>query len=83
MRSSGRASACARRRRVLLTSIDRDGARTGYDLALTRAVADAVADSLHAALEGRFAIEARLAAHVRACTPTAPRPDLPPPAVRR
>ncbi|MEP6833352.1 MAG: imidazole glycerol phosphate synthase subunit HisF [Gemmatimonas sp.] len=28
---------------VLLTSIDRDGARTGYDLELTRAVADAVA----------------------------------------
>lgn len=28
---------------VLLTSIDRDGARAGYDLALTRAVADAVA----------------------------------------
>jgi cyclase len=28
---------------VLLTSIDRDGARTGYDIALTRAVADAVA----------------------------------------
>ena len=28
---------------ILLTSIDRDGARTGYDLALTRAVADAVA----------------------------------------
>ena len=27
---------------VLLTSIDRDGARTGYDLELTRAVADAV-----------------------------------------
>ena len=27
---------------VLLTSIDRDGARTGYDLPLTRAVADAV-----------------------------------------
>ena len=27
---------------VLLTSIDRDGARTGYDLALTRAVADCV-----------------------------------------
>ena len=27
---------------ILLTSIDRDGARTGYDLALTRAVADAV-----------------------------------------
>ncbi len=27
---------------VLLTSIDRDGARRGYDLALTRAVADAV-----------------------------------------
>ena len=27
---------------VLLTSIDRDGARTGYDVALTRAVADAV-----------------------------------------
>jgi cyclase len=27
---------------VLLTSIDRDGARTGYDIALTRAVADAV-----------------------------------------
>ncbi|WP_225409802.1 imidazole glycerol phosphate synthase subunit HisF [Stigmatella hybrida] len=28
---------------VLLTSIDRDGARTGYDLELTRAVAEAVA----------------------------------------
>ena len=28
---------------ILLTSIDRDGARTGYDLDLTRAVADAVA----------------------------------------
>ncbi|MFP2962740.1 HisA/HisF-related TIM barrel protein, partial [Myxococcus sp. 1LA] len=28
---------------VLLTSIDRDGARQGYDLALTRAVSDAVA----------------------------------------
>ena len=27
---------------VLLTSIDRDGTRSGYDLALTRAVADAV-----------------------------------------
>ncbi len=27
---------------ILLTSIDRDGARTGYDLALTRAVANAV-----------------------------------------
>ncbi|HEX5634137.1 MAG TPA: imidazole glycerol phosphate synthase subunit HisF [Gemmatimonadales bacterium] len=27
---------------ILLTSIDQDGARTGYDLALTRAVADAV-----------------------------------------
>lgn len=27
---------------ILLTSIDRDGARTGYDLALTRAVSDAV-----------------------------------------
>jgi cyclase len=27
---------------ILLTSIDRDGARTGYDLAVTRAVADAV-----------------------------------------
>jgi cyclase len=27
---------------ILLTSIDRDGARTGYDLALTAAVADAV-----------------------------------------
>ncbi|HXC25546.1 MAG TPA: imidazole glycerol phosphate synthase subunit HisF [Gemmatimonadaceae bacterium] len=28
---------------ILLTSIDRDGARIGYDLALTRAVSDAVA----------------------------------------
>jgi cyclase len=27
---------------ILLTSMDRDGARSGYDLALTRAVADAV-----------------------------------------
>jgi len=35
---------CARRGagEILLTSIDRDGARDGYDLALTRAVADAV-----------------------------------------
>ena len=38
------ARACVRRGagEILLTSIDRDGARTGYDLALTRAVADAV-----------------------------------------
>jgi cyclase len=27
---------------ILLTSIDRDGARTGYNLEITRAVADAV-----------------------------------------
>ena len=27
---------------ILLTSMDRDGTRAGYDLALTRAVADAV-----------------------------------------
>ncbi len=27
---------------ILLTSIDRDGARSGYDLELTRAVSDAV-----------------------------------------
>lgn len=53
---------------ILMTSIDRDGARTGYDLALTRAVADAVpvpviasggagrAEHLHAALtDGRAA----------------------------
>ena len=32
----------ARRRRVLLTSIDRDGTRSGYDLALPAAVAAAV-----------------------------------------
>ena len=38
------AATCVRRGagEVLLTSIDRDGARTGYDLALTRAVAAAV-----------------------------------------
>jgi cyclase len=38
------AAECVRRGagEVLLTSIDRDGARTGYDLALTRAVVDAV-----------------------------------------
>jgi imidazole glycerol-phosphate synthase subunit HisF len=38
------AAECVRRGagEVLLTSIDRDGARTGYDLALTRAVAGAV-----------------------------------------
>jgi cyclase len=38
------AAECVRRGagEILLTSIDRDGARTGYDLALTRAVADAV-----------------------------------------
>ena len=29
---------------ILLTSMDRDGTRAGYDLALTRAVADAVGD---------------------------------------
>jgi cyclase len=27
---------------ILLTSMDRDGARTGFDLGLTRAIADAV-----------------------------------------
>lgn len=37
---------------------------------------------LHAALEGRLAIEARLAERVRAYAPKASRPDLPPPAVR-
>ena len=38
------AQECVRRGagEILLTSIDRDGARTGYDLPLTRAVADAV-----------------------------------------
>ncbi len=38
------ATECVRRGagEILLTSIDRDGARTGYDLDLTRAVADAV-----------------------------------------
>ena len=38
------ASECAQRGagEILLTSIDRDGVRSGYDLALTRAVADAV-----------------------------------------
>ncbi|MBA3670569.1 MAG: imidazole glycerol phosphate synthase subunit HisF [Gemmatimonadaceae bacterium] len=38
------AAECVRRGagEVLLTSIDRDGARTGYDVSLTRAVADAV-----------------------------------------
>ena len=38
------ASECARRGagEILLTSIDRDGARSGYDLELTRAVASAV-----------------------------------------
>ena len=29
-------------RRILLTSMDRDGTKAGYDIALTRAVADAV-----------------------------------------
>ena len=40
----GWAEECARRGagEILLTSIDRDGARTGYDLELTRAVARAV-----------------------------------------
>jgi cyclase len=39
------AEECARRGagEILLTSIDRDGARSGYDLELTRRVADAVA----------------------------------------
>jgi imidazole glycerol-phosphate synthase subunit HisF len=38
------AKECVRRGagEILLTSIDRDGARSGYDLALTRAVAKAV-----------------------------------------
>ncbi|WP_421118508.1 [protein-PII] uridylyltransferase [Aquihabitans daechungensis] len=43
---------------------------------------DRITDSLHAALEGRMAIEARLAARVRAYAPKASRPDLPPPVVR-
>ncbi|HWJ61073.1 MAG TPA: [protein-PII] uridylyltransferase [Acidimicrobiales bacterium] len=43
---------------------------------------DRITDSLHAALAGRMAIEARLAARVRAYAPKASRPDLPPPAVR-
>jgi cyclase len=40
----GWAEECARRGagEILLTSIDRDGARVGYDIELTRAVADAV-----------------------------------------
>ena len=40
----GWAAECVRRGagEILLTSIDRDGARAGYDIALTRAVADAV-----------------------------------------
>ena len=33
----------ARRGRILLTSMDRDGTKAGFDLALTRAVSDAVA----------------------------------------
>ena len=39
------AQECVRRGagEILLTSIDRDGMRTGYDIALTRAIADAVA----------------------------------------
>jgi [protein-PII] uridylyltransferase len=43
---------------------------------------DRVTDSLHAALQGRLAIEARLAARVRAYAPKTIRPNLPPPAVR-
>lgn len=43
---------------------------------------DRITGSLEAALEGRMAIEARLAARVRAYAPKASRPDLPPPAVR-
>jgi [protein-PII] uridylyltransferase len=43
---------------------------------------DRITDTLHAALEGRLAIEARLAARVRTYAPKASRPDLPPPAVR-
>ena len=43
MRSSGRARSSRRGAgEILLTSMDRDGARTGFDLALTRAVVDAV-----------------------------------------
>jgi [protein-PII] uridylyltransferase len=43
---------------------------------------DRVTRTLHAALEGKLAIEARLAERVRAYAPKASRPDLPPPAVR-
>ncbi len=43
---------------------------------------DRVNRTLHLALEGRLAIEARLAARVQAYAPKASRPDLPPPAVR-
>ena len=42
MRFTTRANGRARRRRDLLTSMDRDGTRQGFDIALTRAVADAV-----------------------------------------
>ena len=42
-RRSGRREVCARGAgEILLTSMDRDGARSGFDLKLTRAVVDAV-----------------------------------------
>lgn len=43
---------------------------------------DRIVGALEAALDGRLAIEARLAERVRTYAPKASRPDLPPPAVR-
>ena len=46
---------------ILLTSMDRDGTKAGFNLPLTRAVADAVADSRHrlAAASARWIIWSR------------------------
>ena len=85
-RRGGVGAECVRRGagEILLTSIDRDGARDGYDLELTRAVADAVrrsGDRLgrrgHRADDGRRALAAAAPtprSSPASCT-TAPRPS--------
>jgi len=42
-RSNGRGAWSATRREILLTSMDRDGTKDGFDIALTRTVSEAVA----------------------------------------
>ena len=44
---------------ILLASMDRDGTKSGYDLALLRAVTDAVSVPVGRAVEGRYHLRHR------------------------